>query len=357
MSLPAPTSAAAPVVSSTPAAEVVIRLEGLAKRFPVRRTWAELLRHPTRRTSQVALEDVTCSVGRGEFFGLLGPNGAGKTTLFKVLATLVLPDSGTATVDGYDVVRQAGAVRRMLAPVITDERSLHWRLSARENLLLYARLQGLRGAQVNRRVDEVLHTVGLEPAHRAMAGGLSSGMKQRLLIARALLPEPRVLLLDEPTRSLDPLAARSFRAFLRDELSGRQGCTVLLATHNTEEALELCGRVAILDRGRLLAVGAAEELSREFVGDRYRVWARGPWQGVMSALVSAGLVREYASLPAGAEGWIQLDLRIDGALDGAAETLRALAGAQVDVARFERVGATLADLIGRVVARKRAGDD
>ncbi|MBA3257949.1 MAG: ABC transporter ATP-binding protein [Gemmatimonadales bacterium] len=357
MSVPAPTSAAAPAAPRAPQGEVAIRLEGLTKRFPVRRTWTELLRRPTRRASQIALEDVTCSVGRGEFFGLLGANGAGKTTLFKVLATLVLPDSGTATVDGHDVVRQAAAVRRVLAPVITDERSLHWRLSARENLLLYARLQGLRGGLINRRVDEVLHTVGLEPAHRALAGGLSSGMKQRLLIARALLAEPRVLLLDEPTRSLDPLAARSFRAFLRDELSGRQGCTVILATHNTEEALELCGRVAILDRGRLLAVGTAEELSREVMGERYRVWTRGPWQGVVAKLVEAGLVREYVLLPLDAGEWAQLDLRIDGALDGAADTLRAFADANVDVARFERLGATLADVIGRVVARRQGTSD
>ena len=337
--------------------EVVIHLERLGKRFPSRRSWLQTFRHPFQRSTTVALQEVTCDIRRGEFFGLLGANGAGKTTLFKVLATLVIPDDGVATVEGLDVVRQADAVRRILAPVITDERSLHWRLSARENLALYARLQGLSGRQVQSRVNEVLHVVGLEPAHRTIVGALSSGMKQRLLIARALLAQPRVLLLDEPTRSLDPLSARSLRAFLRDELSARQGCTVLLATHNTEEALELCDRVAVLDRGHCLAIGTAEELGRGLAGGRYRAWVKGPWQPVASALLVAGAIREAPTHRPEADGWTQLELRIAGGPDVAADVLGALAREQVQVARYERVGVALADLIARVVERRHGSPD
>jgi ABC-2 type transport system ATP-binding protein len=144
-----------------------------------------------------------------EFFGLLGENGAGKTTLFKILATLVIPDAGTATVTGFDILQSPNRVREVLAPVIADERSLHWRLSARENMRLFASLHGLRGAEASRRIDELLTLVNLVEAADRLVNGFSSGMKQRLLVARALLAQP-AFCLDEPTRSLGPISARSF---------------------------------------------------------------------------------------------------------------------------------------------------
>ena len=151
-----------------------------------------------------ALDDVSLEIPQGEFLGLLGPNGAGKTTLFKMLATLILPDHGSATVEGYDVVSDPVSVRSVLTPVIADERSLNWRLTARENLDLYAVLYEVPRSERKRRVETVLANVGLEHVGEKMAGAFSSGMRQRLLIARALLARPKVLLLDEPTRSLDP---------------------------------------------------------------------------------------------------------------------------------------------------------
>jgi ABC-2 type transport system ATP-binding protein len=333
-----------------------VRLDRIAKSFPVRRTWAESLRHPFRRESTPSLQDVTCEVRSREFFGLLGPNGAGKTTLFKILSGLVLPDAGTATVFDMDVVRQDREVRRVLTPVLTNERSLNWRLTARENLELYAWLYGLKGAAVKRRVEEVLQTVDLADTGRKQTGRFSSGMKQRLLIARALLTDPRVLLLDEPTRSLDPISARAFRRFLREDISGRLGCTVILATHSADEALGLCDRVGVLHHGRLLAVGVPAELGRQLADERYRLWTKQPAHPAIASLVDRGMVQDPAVQEAEIEGWSEVQMTIPGGLDRAAQALDVLTCAGMVISRFEQVSLSLADLIERTVQRRQRGE-
>jgi ABC-2 type transport system ATP-binding protein len=331
---------------------VVVDVQRLSKSFPVRRTWGAALRRPLRRELTPGLQGVTLQVYEGEFFGLLGPNGAGKTTLFKILSTLVLPDEGSATVWGHDVVGDEVAVRGLLTPVLTNERSLNWRLTARENLDLFAALHGLRGGEQRSRVDEVLQAVDLTDTGRKPVGKFSSGMKQRLMIARALLSRPRVLLLDEPTRSLDPISARAFRQFLREEIAGRQGCTVLLATHNTEEALNLCNRVGVLNRGRLLAVGAPEQLGRQLADERYLLWTRQPRHAALAALGERGLADDLVVHDGEEDGWSRVELRIPGGMDRAAEVLDLLTCAGVPVARFEPVRLSLADLIERTVERR-----
>ena len=293
-------------------------------------------------------------VREGEFFGLLGPNGAGKTTLFRVLSTLTLPDGGVARIGGHDVVRNASAVRRLLAPVVADERSLFWRLSAHENLRLFATLDGIDATERDHRSREALEVVGLA-ASTAMVGTFSSGMRQRLLLARALLRRPRVLLLDEPTRSLDPVMARRFRRFLRDELAPAVQCTVLLATHQAEEAFELCDRVAVLDRGHLLAAGRASELGREAAEDRHHLWTTAPDHHELRALESQRLIADVAIGDTEADGWSRMTLRVPGGNEGAASLLRRLAMAQVPVARLERIEPTLADILERIVAARGVG--
>lgn len=334
----------------------VVSLRGLTKHFAVRRRWVDLLFRPRAPERVTVVQDVTCDVQAGEFFGLLGPNGAGKTTLLKMLATLIVPDEGTATVGGFDIVQHPAAVRRVLTPVISDERSLHWRLSAIENLRLFATLCGVPAREVGGRVAGVLATVGLEGTGAQLVATFSSGMKQRLLIARALLSRPRVLILDEPTRSLDPVSARSFRAFLRDEIVGRQRCTVLLATHNAEEAFELCDRIAVLNRGTLLAVGRASTLARDVADDRYDLWTSQPRHPVLDALTrpTAGaavpLVHHVRVLDED-DGWTRLRMDVPGGSAQAARVVDVLTCAGVPVARFERVGVSLAELIERIVAR------
>ncbi len=333
----------------------MIQVEGLTKKFPVRRSWSDVIRRPFRREMQVAVSDVSLTVGEGEFFGLLGPNGAGKSTLFKMLATLILPDAGSARVGGLDVVTDGVAVRRLLTPVVPDERSLYWRLSARENLRLYAALHQTDPTRSSASVSEMLEVVGLAETAEKMVGQFSSGMKQRLLIARALLARPQVLLLDEPTRSLDPLSAKAFRTFLREEIAERQGCTILLATHNAEEALELCDRLAVLDRGRLLAVGTVDELRSEVGDDVYRAWVRAP-EGWSVAQVS-GMAGAHDPKDRGLndEGWQVVDMRIPGGPEDAAVLLAALQQNDVRIARFQRLEMTLADLLERIVHGEPTG--
>ena len=325
-------------------------LSGISKSFPVRRTWGEMVRHPLLRPRAPVLQNVSLAVTEGEFFGLLGPNGAGKTTLFKMLATLVLPDEGTATVGGFDVVDEASKVRSVLAPVIADERSLYWRLTAFQNLELFATLQGMRGAAIRARVTEVLDIVGLSDTKEKIVAAFSSGMKQRLLIARALVAQPRVLLLDEPTRSLDPISARAFRTFLRDEISGKQGCTVLLATHSADEVLELCTRVAVLDHGRLLATGTTTSLARDLGEERYALFTRDANHPALAALVQRGIVGALV-VRGDEDGWSRVEMELAGGMERASQVVAILGEQGVVIARFERVPLPLADLIDRIVQR------
>ena len=351
LAAPADLRSLSPATSDEPA----LRLHDLSKRFKVRRGLRETLRNPRGGTWVHAVQHVSCEVQPGEFFGLLGPNGAGKSTLFKMLATLTSPDEGFATVHGVDVMKDPRAVRRMIAPVAADERGLHWRLSALENLRLFATLYALRGSELEARVDEVLGVVGLRGAERRTVGTYSSGMKQRLLIARALLIRPRVLLLDEPTRSLDPVSARDFRQFLRAEVAGPARCTVVLATHSPEEALELCDRVAVLNKGRLLAVGPARVLERQYSDERYRVRTRDAQHRAWRELEARGAIDRVTVGDVDVDGWMPVECHVSGGADEAAQVLSALGVAGVSIAGFDRLELSLADLIERIVQSRASG--
>jgi ABC-2 type transport system ATP-binding protein len=285
---------------------------------------------------------------------LLGPNGAGKTTLFKILSTLIEPDAGSARIGGYDLRDEPDEVRAVLSPVIADERSLNWRLSATENLRFYASLYGLSGDVHRKRVGELLEVVGLEDTGRKIVGAFSSGMKQRLLLARALLGFPKVLLLDEPTRSLDPVAARRFREFLRDEIVGRQGCTVLLATHNSEEALDLCDRVGVLDKGRMITLGQPRELNRKAVGCRYRLWTPMPEHPIFRTNGISEAVTNVME-DGGEDRLSMIDLSFSDDADRPALFLEMLVREGVRVHRYERVQLPLADLIESLVRSNGTG--
>ena len=203
--------------------------------------------------SRVAVDGISFTVEAGEIFGFLGPNGAGKTTTIRMLTGQLRPSSGTARVAGCDVVSE----RDMLKPqigVVFEYQNVYERLTAWDNLVFTARLYGVP----KRRVSEVLAQVGLSERTHEMVRKYSNGMKQRLLIARALLPEPKVLFLDEPTRGLDPHMARGIREFV-SELA-KSGTTVFLTTHYMEEADRICNRVAIIDQGRIMALDTPASL-------------------------------------------------------------------------------------------------
>jgi len=216
-----------------------------------------------RRQAEVhALEGVDLRVERGECFGLLGPNGAGKTTLIKILTTLLLPTTGTATVAGFDVVNDPLQVRKRINMVSGGDTSGYGILTVRETLHLFARLYGVPHAEARRRADALMDVTGLGPKADSLLSSLSTGMKQKLNFARAFMSDPDIVFLDEPTLGLDVEAARDIRAFVTRWIEERPERTVLLTTHYMVEADELCGRVAIIDRGQILALDAPRALKR-----------------------------------------------------------------------------------------------
>jgi len=216
----------------------------------------------TRRFGDlVAVDHLTLQVYPGEVFGLLGHNGAGKTTTIRLLNGILAPSSGTASVLGLDPATEGAALRRSTG-VLTETPSLDERLTGRVNLQIYAELFDVPSGQVVGRIDELLEEFELAGRADERVGDYSKGMKQRLALARALLHRPQILFLDEPTASLDPVAARRVHRTIR-RLSDEEKRTVLLCTHNLTEAQRLCDRVAVLQHGRLLALGTPAELARQ----------------------------------------------------------------------------------------------
>ena len=324
--------------------DTAVVCEGLSKSFARRRSLAATLRHPLRRAGQIkALDGVDLAVQRGEIFGLLGPNGAGKTTLLKILSGLVLPDGGQARVDGADIARQEMAVRRAIGYVTSDERSFYWRLSGRQNLIFFARLFHVPAADIPRRVAELLQRVELTDKASEPFSAFSSGMKQRLAIARALLHAPPILFLDEPTRSLDPVTARHIRDFIRDKLSGDEGKTILLTTHNLHEAASLCHRMAILNRGRVQRTGRLDEFRALFAAQRiYRVELDRPVD-----LDSAG--RVLSSTRDEASGAITMEVQLhDQGDDSLSSLVSSLAASGARVREITRQEPPLEDLFDRL---------
>jgi ABC-2 type transport system ATP-binding protein len=212
-----------------------------------------------------AVRGVSLRVPRGSVFGLLGPNGAGKSTLVKMLTTLSSPTSGSASVAGYDVVRQQRQVRRAIG-CIAQNSGVDVQATGRENLLLQGRVYGLRGTELERRVDDLLERFGLAEVGKRFVKTYSGGMKRKLDVALGLVHAPQVLFLDEPTTGLDPEARAEMWEQIR-ALAWDQGLTILLTTHYLEEADELARSLAIVDQGRIVIEGTPDELKAELEGD------------------------------------------------------------------------------------------
>ncbi len=207
-----------------------------------------------------AVNGVDLQIERGEIFGLLGPNGAGKSTTIRMLCTLLEPTSGTAQVNGFDVVKQANEVRRSLGTVLAGERSIYWKLTGRENLEYFAALYHVPPEIAKKRVEELLARMELRERANELVEKYSTGMKQRVAIAKALLARPPILLLDEPTLGLDPQAARNLRELIAQ--LKQEGHTILLTTHYMEEADQLSDRIGIIDQGKVIALDTPQGLKQ-----------------------------------------------------------------------------------------------
>jgi ABC-2 type transport system ATP-binding protein len=250
----------------------MLTVEHVDKSFPIAQGAVGLLRSLLRPAPRrQVLHDITLDVRRGELFGLLGPNGAGKSTLLKLLSTLTTADRGRMTIDGLDVARDPIAAKRRIGMCTGDERSFYFRLTARQNLEFFGALVGLGGATLHRRIKECAELVDLSNALDRRFGGFSSGMRVRLTMARALLADPPLLFLDEPTRAVDPVHAQELRGLIRGNLVQGAGKTVVLATNLLDEAWELCDRVAVVNHGRIVALGPPRELDVDLHAvSRYR---------------------------------------------------------------------------------------
>jgi ABC-2 type transport system ATP-binding protein len=240
--------------------KLALRAENLEKYFPPAATGWRAFLHPAQKLTVPALRGVSFDVAPGEVLALVGANGAGKSTLLRILTTLLLPTRGRAEVCGYDVVTEPAQVRRRLGYHTGADACLYSRLSGRENLELFALLNNLSRAETARRIANLTEMLGLGAVLDKQARTLSTGNIHRLGLARAMLHQPSVLLLDEPTRSLDPLAAAEFRRFLLQRVVGEQGTTVVFASHTLAEVEQLAGRIAVFDRGNLLICGTPAEI-------------------------------------------------------------------------------------------------
>lgn len=303
----------------------VIHVAGLTKRFDRGLGLAGLFR-ARPQPGKMAVDEVSLDVKEGEVFGLLGPNGAGKTTLIKMLCTLLLPSSGTAVVCGYDVVQAARRVRETIGLVASDERSFYWRLTGRQNLRFFAALHGLHGKAPESVIEELAELLNLRDVLDQRFAEYSTGMRQRLAIARGLIKRPRVLFMDEPTKGVDPLNTQALLTLIRDGVAGHLGKTILITTHMLSEAEQICDRVAIMDRGRIMACGTTGELRRMVKTDDHYLLAVG-------GLDEAAL-KELADLP-----------------DVTACTMRPVEGAVVLDIRFEYRSPAFSSLIERIVGR------
>jgi ABC-2 type transport system ATP-binding protein len=301
-----------------------------------------------------ALDGVDLEVPSGELFGLLGPNGAGKTTLIKILTTLLLPTSGAARVAGFDVVTETKRIRRIMNMVAGGEQSGYGILTVREQLWMFSQFYGLGTRDGWRRVDELIDLVGLGEQRLQRVSALSTGQRQKLNLARGLVNDPWVLFLDEPTLGLDVAAARDVREHFRRWRAAVPGRTALLTTHYMAEADELCDRVAIVDRGRILALGTPAELKHRVQKESlFRIQVDDLPGGVAQLASLPGVLS--ANLRAAASGavdqssvTVSLALAEDGALAG---VVAALAEAGARLRGLEKSEPTLEDVFVELVGR------
>jgi ABC-2 type transport system ATP-binding protein len=304
----------------------------------------------------VALDGVDLDVSSGELFGLLGPNGAGKTTLIKILTTLLLPTSGTARVFGFDVARDTSRLRRIMNIVSGGEQSGYGLLQVREQLWMFSQFYGLGVREGWRRVDELIDLVGLQEQRQQKVSTLSTGQRQKLNLARGLLNDPWILFLDEPTLGLDVSAARAVRDLVLAWRAAVPGRTILLTSHYMAEVDELCDRVAIVDHGRILAIGTATELKRRVQADSVFLLEVDRLEGGPQRLARLpGVVSAVA--PGGVDGdgrtdhqtvRVKLALADDAALGG---VVSALAGLDAHIVSLQKSEPSLEDVFVELVGR------
>jgi ABC-2 type transport system ATP-binding protein len=226
-----------------------VKVDSLVKEYKTSFSLKKLVKEKQIKQNIIALNEVSFSIEKGEIYGILGPNGAGKTTLIKVLATILLPDSGRVNILGYELAKDEKKIRTKIGISLGEyERTFHWRLTGRQNLTFFANIFGLKKIEIKKKVNEVLDTMGLQKDGDKLFFEYSTGMKHKLAIARALLNDPELLLFDEPTAGLDVKTSKDVGILVKN--FAKNGTTIVYTTHRIKEAGDLCDRILILDKGK-----------------------------------------------------------------------------------------------------------
>jgi ABC-2 type transport system ATP-binding protein len=302
------------------------------------------------RKELIALENVNLSVERGELFGLLGPNGAGKTTLIKILTTLLAPTSGWARVAAHDVSREPQLVRTRINMVSGGESSGYGLLTVRENLWMFSQFYGMPSKEANQRILELLKLVGLDDRLHTKSSDLSTGLRQKMNIVRGFLTDPEVLFLDEPTLGLDVGASRDVRKLIRNWLETNPARTLLLTTHYMVEAEELCDRVAIINKGRVLACDTPANLKRNLQRDAIFEIETSPLNGLNSTvLVNQPEVRKAVLSQTESGAKLELILKEE---SGLASVINLVTQNNVKILRLSKREPTLEDVFMELVGQR-----
>ena len=236
----------------------MILIDQVTMRFPKPRRYKDYVLMPFAKPEfATALKNISLEVKDGDRLALLGANGAGKTTLLKLVGGLLYPTEGKVTINGHDTTRANQRARKSVGFVLNEERSFYWRMTGRQNLQFFGALDNLRGEELDGKINELLVLVGMDQHADKPFGNYSSGMKQRLAIARGLISDPEILILDEPTRTLDPIAAIEMKELILEKIHGNR--TLLIATHRLDEALSLCNRVLVVRTGDILLNTSMED--------------------------------------------------------------------------------------------------
>ncbi len=330
-------------IQPSPPSDLAVEVEELGRIYKIRGSKKER----KIRKELVALQGVNLQVRQGELFGLLGPNGAGKTTLIKILTTLLAPTSGRARVAGHDVVKEPGKVRALINMVSGGESSGYGLLTIRENLWMFSQFYGLPSREANERIRALLKLVGLEDRMDTKSSDLSTGLRQKMNIVRGFLTDPQVLFLDEPTLGLDVGASRDARHLIRSWLDEDRTRTLLLTTHYMAEADELCDRVAIINRGRVLACDSPAALKQQIQRDALFTIAVSGMNGFKAAtLEQPPGVRRAGREESGSLSVLNLILEEEAALGG---VINKLNESNVKIERLDKHAPTLEDVFVHLV--------
>ena len=321
--------------------ELAVDVTNLHKVFYSIRGFWQQHKHPV-----TAVEDISFDIKRGELFGIVGPNGAGKTTTVKMLATLLLPTSGTASVLGLDILHNTGEIRKRIGFTFGGNKGLYGRLSGLDNLRYFAELYKLDPALINGRIQELLEIVGLTGREQDRVETYSSGMQQRLHLARAMLHDPELIFLDEPTVGIDPIGAREIRGLVRELV--RQGKTVLLTSHYMYEVEELCDRIAVVNHGKIIALDTPEALKQRASGDSVIV--------IQSPGENPALQTELAALECDIDHWNNNGKAVSIQTKRPARILNALAALleRQAISNIEVRNATLEDVYVKIIQESDA---